>query len=81
MNGYGLCDMSGNVWEWNWDWKGEYDNDVVTDPKGEINGTRRVIRGGGWIGSESNVRVSDRYGDKPKQSNVDLGFRLVRLAN
>ena len=46
-NGYGLCDMSGNVSEWVWDWKGSYTNSPTVDPWELISGSYRVFRGGG----------------------------------
>jgi formylglycine-generating enzyme len=66
-NGYGLCDMSGNVNEWVWDWRGNYPEGAVEDPKGPLsrNGcggeeTRRVYRGGSWRGDAEDARVAFR---------------------
>ena len=77
-NGYGLCDMSGNVYEWVWDWKGDYSSLKKTDPKGPDFGTERVYRGGAWFFNPLFARVSIRYEfDSSRRSDV-LGFRLCR---
>lgn len=79
-NGFGLCDMSGNVWEWVWDWYGEYTDVSQTDPTGPTEVSKRVLRGGSWRHYERNARVSIRYYIAPGYRNQSWGFRLVRLA-
>jgi formylglycine-generating enzyme required for sulfatase activity len=82
-NGLGICDMSGNVWEWCWDCSsGGYSSNAQTDPVGISSMTdNRVIRGGSWGDPAEWVRSASR-------SKVDwrkgmglppvLGFRLAR---
>ena len=64
LNGYGLYDMAGNVWEWCQDW---YDS----------NKTRRVLRGGSWNDPSSNLRVANRFGYFPSNTYYYVGFRCV----
>ena len=81
-NGYGLYDMSGNVWEWCWDWYGDYASEDATNPAGASSGSNRVGRGGSWDDSASNCRASYRNNSyySPAYRYNCLGFRLVRSA-
>ncbi len=69
-NGYGLHDMSGNVWEW---MENKYDDDHDW----------RVLRGGSWYDNSQDVRAasrlrSDAGGRGFIQWDTNFGFRLAR---
>ena len=78
-NGWGVHDMTGNVWEWCWDWKADYSG-TSTDPVGPQSGTYRVYRGGSWGSIPRNARVANRFRSTPDIRNRDLGLRLVRTS-
>jgi sulfatase modifying factor 1 len=80
-NGFGLYDMSGNVWEWVSDW---YQEDYyrglaspVSDPKGPAKDTIRVLRGGSWNNNPRNARASNRNRNEPENRNNNIGFRCA----
>ena len=77
-NGFGLYDMSGNVWEWVWDWRGSYSSDNGTDLVGPGSGSRRVTRGGSWVNGARDAGVSFRNDVAPTRRNAIWGFRLSR---
>ena len=79
-NGYGLYDMSGNVWEWCWDWDGSISSDTAS--AGPASGSNRVQRGGSWLHYDNYARVYYRnFGNSPSYRHYSCGFRLVRNAN
>jgi len=77
-NGYGLYDMSGNVWEWVWDKYGPYAADKEVDPIGPESGADRVQRGGSYANGAQSARVSNRGTGEPSTRGRSLGFRIAR---
>jgi formylglycine-generating enzyme required for sulfatase activity/serine/threonine protein kinase len=76
---YGVEDVVGNVWEWVGDWYAPYTATAEVDPKGPSAGTQRVIRGGGWNGSNvAWVRPSFRYKAQPAEKSHGFGFRCAK---
>jgi formylglycine-generating enzyme required for sulfatase activity len=85
-NDIGLCDMSGNVWEWVWDGYGSYSNKrtLTVNPTGNNDNAQRILRGGSWLSTPNELRTSYRmYAtrtviDTMVSNYGSFGIRLVR---
>lgn len=82
-NSLGLHDMIGNVREWCNDWFSENyyqeskQQGTITNPRGPIHGTRKVLRGGCFDWNVANLLPTYRNYNPPANVYPVNGFRLV----
>lgn len=81
-NGFGLYNVSGNVWEWCQDWFSPvfHINGPRENPLGPLCGTAKVTRGGSYLCHKSycnRYRVAARSSNTMDSSTGNMGFRCA----
>jgi len=81
-NGFGLCSITGNTWEWCADWFDVefHRNGPRINPVGPQSGKEKVMKGGSFLCHKSycnRYRVAARTSNTPDSSTSNIGFRCV----
>ena len=74
---YGQVDLAGNVFEWNLDWYGTYAASCSNCANSAVASTR-VIAGGSWVDTLSQLLSSHRGNKAPDYRGNDGGLRCAR---
>ncbi|MGD6959120.1 formylglycine-generating enzyme family protein [Rossellomorea aquimaris] len=81
-NGFGLYNVSGNVWEWCGDWftnKHPKAKEMI-NPNGPDKGVAKIMKGGSYLCHQSycnRYRVAARTSNTPDSSTGNIGFRCA----
>ncbi len=77
---FGAYDLGANVKEWVADWYryNYYSESKIVDPPGPDTGSKKVVRGGGYLFRVENQRASQRYALEPDRATSFIGFRCAR---
>lgn len=81
-NGYGLYNVSGNVWEWCADWFTQVPDKRGSSehPQGPAEGVSRLMKGGSYLCHQSycnRYRIAARSSNTPDSSTGNTGFRVA----
>ena len=76
---FGVADGTGNVMEWIADWYKEsaYQEAGDKDPKGPDHGVFKILRGGAYTTSGSDLRITSRSKMVPNFRDETIGFRCA----
>ena len=77
---YGVFDMSGNLEEWVQDFYDSkyYKNSPSMNPKGPVNGSKRVLRGGSFVDFGMKTKCAYRKDREPNYKSIRTGFRCCK---
>jgi len=76
---YNIYDLVDNVREWCNDWyqRDYYSFSPVDNPSGPASGQKKVVRGGGYLFREKDLRTTFRSSFEPSSTSNNIGFRCV----
>lgn len=79
---YGVRDMAGNLYEWTLDWYSDHSYTDLTaiNPRGPLEGTAKVQRGGSYTNSPYRLRSTFRTKGDPLEHEHNVGFRCAKDA-